>query len=78
VEYDCDFYFVFGFEESFDVVFFGVVVVWVDFWVEFDFFDDGVDLVFLGFMGFESCFVFVFVEVYEFVDWWMGGRGYLD
>jgi len=52
VEYDCDFYFVIGFEELDDVVFFGVVVVWVDFWLEFDFFDYGVDLVFVGFLGF--------------------------
>lgn len=36
------------------------------------FFDDGLLLVFVGFVCFLCGFVFVFVVVYDFVDWWFG------
>lgn len=48
VEHDCYFDFVACFEEVHDVVFFGVVIVLRDFWLELDLLDVDLLLVFVG------------------------------
>lgn len=72
MEVDVDFDFVVFFKEFVYFVQFDLVVVFVCDWMEFYFFDFDLFGFFFGFVGFFLCFEFEFVEVYDFVDWWIG------
>lgn len=72
MEMKCYFNFVVFFQEFYYVVYFDVIVMCVGVWVEFDFFDlnDGLFFLCFGFMF--LLFIFEFIIVYDFVDWWIG------
>lgn len=57
--------------------YFGFIIVFVDFELEMYFFEDCVGLIVVGFFDFLGLFVFEFVVVYDFDDWWFGvGRDF--